>query len=667
MKRIIKACLLATIITSASLLVKESNLISVQAASEEEEFLQLLQENFLLKPTDKLQPYVEMEDFEDKIGLVDTYMNTAIAYAWNIDYLNSPNPEKNTLIKYFNNCQHYGNIVQKALGATKDIDVDFFLKDSVVPYTLFGEENHGIKIAYEMEKLMPKRYLITAVAYFSFDFGDGLEASQIPVNIFGLTFDADIVKNKFANVSIVEVFCEDVLKVNNYIAFVLDEVKVDWQMTGDYLLNLLMSINGAEYFISDEELFSMYPFQVCAISSKKVVNVTNGTSTWQKEIYGSQIESQKEAIDALCASLGNGIWNDKYDKIISYTSNDGTTLMPWYANNHSAYKMYDEVNITFERPLKAIISEVEGDTLRLPNNLDFERAVKIESITEQGAFMMHNDISSFCLLEPVKTESGTYTMPVTFKVGEYQFKQNIPYIIKGQNKSNDIEIVGARKFVKHRNDVLTTSEILKMYTANIKGEDITSSLIVSSDGYTGKGDKEGTYSVTLKASQGLKYNYKTISVVVSDREEFKDVLYYTDDVKPILQVKSTKQKTINDFIEIFKITNDIAKSKNWEITLLEDSYTADYNNEGIYDMALYLRATDGTEKEFTFQVEVVNAQEVIKPTTNKKKVTFWSVILNILKWPFVNVIWNACKTLWYVVKSIAVYFWKFIVGIFTFS
>lgn len=153
---------------------------------------------------------------------------------------------------------------------------------------------------------------------------------------------------------------------------------------------------------------------------------------------------------------------------------------------------------------------------------------------------------------------------------------------------------------------------------------------IISNGYKGNENKVGSYIFIIRCTDNSG-NYA----------DFEFRINVIDNVAPIIYVNRTKiDITTADFLSISKIKDILIEkervaSNNFDIEIVSDNYTPNYNRKGEYEMGLRIIYEDG---EVEYQLLKINVSKAESKTifgqiieTIKKIFQF---IWNIIKWPF---------------------------------
>lgn len=185
--------------------------------------------------------------------------------------------------------------------------------------------------------------------------------------------------------------------------------------------------------------------------------------------------------------------------------------------------------------------------------------------------------------------------------------------------------------IKSQNSLLTVDEILKNITCidDVDGQ-ITKFEIIS-DGYTGNGDKAGSYLVKIKAVDNYENeSYLNITVKVCD---LKNVVVY--DSKKIF-VSAAIKLTKDDISKILYECGYYSNETTTYITVKFDEYLESYDTPNTYSAECNLNSTNGENKTVYLTLEVLEADKSDVVSNSS------SLIIRILSsfWEFIKKIFG---------------------------
>ncbi|MDY0294738.1 MAG: HYR domain-containing protein [Acholeplasmataceae bacterium] len=170
-------------------------------------------------------------------------------------------------------------------------------------------------------------------------------------------------------------------------------------------------------------------------------------------------------------------------------------------------------------------------------------------------------------------------------------------------------ISGPTTIVKPNNSALTVSEIKTQLTANdVVSGNVTASIVVSEDNYTGKGHLVGSYTIKFSVTDpsGNTANH-TVTVTVEDN--IPPIFYIKDNY--FITVDQSVALTLGQIIDILEITGQLETSGSGgvELTALINEYTGHEHEPGIYAVSLKAVSNSGNESIHNVAIEVMESSE----------------------------------------------------------
>lgn len=161
-------------------------------------------------------------------------------------------------------------------------------------------------------------------------------------------------------------------------------------------------------------------------------------------------------------------------------------------------------------------------------------------------------------------------------------------------------------------DPVTLSEISSAITAydDVEG-DVTESIEIVSDGYSGNGDTLGNYVILFEVSDSL-----------GNTTEFSVTVKVVDITDPMitgpgsLTVPHPQVKTIEELKALLSVSDNYDAAGSLEIQLVSDGYSAHSAVVGEYDVVFSVEDSSGNEYSYTLTISVVDtALPVISGTS----------------------------------------------------
>lgn len=186
-------------------------------------------------------------------------------------------------------------------------------------------------------------------------------------------------------------------------------------------------------------------------------------------------------------------------------------------------------------------------------------------------------------------------------------------------------ISGADKVEKSLTSILTVDEIIAEYTATdaIDGE---CEISVTNDTFTGHGDKVGTYSITLEATDlsGNKAT-KVVQVVVFD--DVKPIWYIKGENNIIINVDETLKLNETDIKRVLAREDYYTPGETTVFKMTDvDGYFA--NGEelvepGEYDIVYNIKKQNGESEDVAVTLKVLSVEDQDVETPDKEEVKSW--------------------------------------------
>ncbi len=215
--------------------------------------------------------------------------------------------------------------------------------------------------------------------------------------------------------------------------------------------------------------------------------------------------------------------------------------------------------------------------------------------------------------------SLNYTKPGYYEV---EFKacdssENYNNVIVGITVKDVVKpiITGATTITKQQSVTLTISDIISNYTAtdDVDG-DISTKIVVDTDGYTGHGATAGTYKITLKVTdKGGNVGTFTVSIIVVDNIP---PVYYLDTNTII--VSSASVLTKDQMISVLRQMNKLDVQAVNYVTI-ESAYFDTPAVVNTYAMRVSIKSSSGIESEDMMTIRVTSADGGTKVTPAQKK------------------------------------------------
>lgn len=170
----------------------------------------------------------------------------------------------------------------------------------------------------------------------------------------------------------------------------------------------------------------------------------------------------------------------------------------------------------------------------------------------------------------------------------------------------------------------TISEIVSDHFTYSDNIDTNLSPNVIRDTYTGNERKVGSYTVSIEVVDGAG-NQTSCSIEISVLDNIVPVIYFNGNV---VETLSTVQLTDKDFADILCQSLELDSGEEYEIVVLEDTYSSHQNEEGTYTYRARYKSKEGRVLEKTFLVMVTNNSYSIDYNAKKvQQLTTTEIIL----------------------------------------
>lgn len=187
-------------------------------------------------------------------------------------------------------------------------------------------------------------------------------------------------------------------------------------------------------------------------------------------------------------------------------------------------------------------------------------------------------------------------------------------------------INGPTTINKPSTSILTVNDIKSQLTATDEKEgNVTSSITVIEDNYTGNGTKVGSYTITFRAIDS-KGNAATRVVTVLVQDNLPPVWYIQDGVS--LKLVPPATLTRQQIVDLLVATNQLNITSTMQVNFTHDTYTGNESEPGVYMMTLAYSDASGNEGTHTLSLTVLSDSDDDPITVNPKP----GVINSITNW-----------------------------------
>jgi hypothetical protein len=305
-----------------------------------------------------------------------------------------------------------------------------------------------------------------------------------------------------------------------------------------------------------------------------------------------------------------------------------------YTSNHSTLGSYDIVyrvsdtagntaNLTVTIMVKDVLSPT-WNTAKGSASISYAQTFDIEAYKAQlGAQDNYYSSAELTISINSNTYTANKTVPGTYQV-VYKIldpSDNFKLATVNITVFDDVDPVfsGASVISKATTQAMTISDIKAELTANdaIDGN-LTSSIQVVSDNFTGYGNAVGSYDVEFSVTDNSgNIAYHTVTVEVYDN--LPPVFHVKDGY--FVSVAQSVTLSRQDFIDILEVTGQITVDGTGgiEIYTLINEYEGNENTPGIYALSFKVISLSGNESIHNMAVEVMETTDdpvdVIEETT----------------------------------------------------
>lgn len=220
-----------------------------------------------------------------------------------------------------------------------------------------------------------------------------------------------------------------------------------------------------------------------------------------------------------------------------------------------------------------------------------------------------------------KTNLGTHTIVFrgTDDSGNYvDFTKQVEVI-------DDVPpiINGPTTLTKPTTSIVTLAEIKAQLSAtDAKEGNLTSSITVVEDNYTGNGHRVGNYTITFRVADS-KGNATTHVVTMTVVDNIPPIWYIQDGVS--IKIVPPATITRQQIVDILVATGQLNITSTMQVNFTHDNYTGNEMTPGVYMMTLAYQDTSGNEGVHTLSVTVLE-DENEDPITVTPKPSFFDSI-----------------------------------------
>lgn len=331
--------------------------------------------------------------------------------------------------------------------------------------------------------------------------------------------------------------------------------------------------------------------------------------------------------------------------LITKTSDTYTPNMNNVGTYEIVYSVQDSSGNTSTLTVSVLVRDVTPPTWNSTKDqveVSYTQTFDIEAYKAQLGIGDNYDTNDKLV---ISIQSNNYTQNKTV-VGTYY----VVYKIKdtsGNETLAEVEVrvidtvapvfSGPTTIMKPNTSILTITDIKSQLTANdaISGN-LTSSIVVTEDNYTGKANLVGSYTIKFAVTDPAG-NTATHTVTVSVEDNIPPVFYVKDNY--FITVDQSVALTLADIIEILEITGqiDVSGSGGIQMTTLVNEYTGNEKVPGIYALSFKAISVSGNESIHNVAIEVLQSSNT-NPIVIDEDEAWYQPVVDILV-----VVWSWMK------------------------
>lgn len=170
-------------------------------------------------------------------------------------------------------------------------------------------------------------------------------------------------------------------------------------------------------------------------------------------------------------------------------------------------------------------------------------------------------------------------------------------------------ISGPLTITKPASSILLLSEIKAQLTANdVVSGNLTSSIVVTQDNYTGKGHQPGNYTITFSVTDGAG-NTATHTITIQVKDNMPPIFYVKDGY--FINVSQGITLTRQQIIDILILTGQLNQSGQggMHVQTTLDEYSGNEQTPGIYAMSFFVTSPSGSESTHHVAINVMSGED----------------------------------------------------------
>lgn len=426
------------------------------------------------------------------------------------------------------------------------------------------------------------------------------------------------------------------LRGNNplYERIVLEGNSISSILEMDGVLGIPLTENGQD----------LEPFKIVMAEKDTKVPVFNGfegimTTEVDNPIELEDIKKLINAVDEVDGDLTSRIIIES-DNYSDNSYKVGTYPIVFSVTDNSGNKASITINIQVVDSICPVITGSSTVTINISNPLTTEEILSHYSAEDNYDGNITNSIKIYedNYENADKTKPGNYEITIYSKDSSYNTTFKTIYI----TLIDDIKplISGPSEYIKDYNNPLTMETIMESLTANDNVDgDISDSISIIEDKYSGNESKIGTYKITFNVEDeaGNISNNFIVSIKVEDN---KEPVFYINNI--IISTHAFENLSLEKIENYLIQTSMIHKYDNYEIEIIENEYEKNKRIPGTYKMLVKVKYSNGSEEKINLSIFVNDNDHNISNEVNNKISIYFPYLRNI--WNNIVTFFNSAWT-----------------------
>lgn len=365
---------------------------------------------------------------------------------------------------------------------------------------------------------------------------------------------------------------------------------------------------GFSVFLNNTDSYKIYWEESAEDYAPVLDGETAFVTTVDDPITESEIRSYLSAIDETDGNITH---------LITLSSDNYTANNDTLGTYDLIYSVTDSGGNTATLTVNVIVKDVLAPTWNTSKQnvtVSYTSTFDIEAYkSELGALDNYDPSGSVTISIDANTYTASKTIPGTYQVvySLEDLSSNSSLAEVNVTVIDDVKptFSGATTITKPLSTAMTITQIKSQITANdaIDGN-LTTSIQVVSDDYTGNGNKYGDYDIQFSVTDNSgNIAYHTITVQVID--DIAPIFYVRDGY--FVAVDQVVSLTQQDFIDILVATNQITVSGSGTVEIYEllNEYEGNESTPGIYALSFQAVTQSGDESIYNMAVEVMESTD----------------------------------------------------------